>query len=219
MSLTAAALLALSLAQAKPAPTVPPRPAGSAAIPAPATAAPAASRATPATEPALPDFGLTFDAAFPQGIALGVVYRPLPFLRLWAGPSWNYAAFGLQGGIGLVLVRWAVTPVLSLEAGRYLATDLSPFLDGAGAIPDEMVPLLRDVSYSYGAAHLGLEFGSQRGFNFSVRLGLARLAIRTNGSGQVTTNEGTPDETTLVFVNPRFSGTSPSLKLGCTYWF
>jgi hypothetical protein len=224
MSLTAAALLALTLSQARPAPTVPPRPTGSARVP---DATPSGDPAAPAmvpparppAEPGLPEFGLALDAAFPQGVALGALYRPLPFLRLWAGPAWSYPAFGVQGGLGLVLVRWAVTPVVSVEAGRFFATDLSPFVKRAGSVPSEMLPLLTDVRYSYAAAHLGFEFGSQRGFTFALRLGLSRLSIRTSGTGTVKTNEGTPDETTLVFVNPRFGGTAPSLKLGLSYWF
>jgi hypothetical protein len=158
-------------------------------------------------------------AAVPEGAALAAMYRPVPFLRLWAGPAWNYTSFGLQGGVGLVLARWAVTPILSVEAGRYFATDLTPYFKNAGSIPDEMVPLLQDVKYSYAAAHLGLEFGSQRGFSFCLRLGLAAVSVKTSGSGEVITDEGTPDETHLVFVDPRFGAVAPSLKLGFNYWF
>jgi len=35
----------------------------------------------------------------------------------------------------------------------------------------------------------------------------------------VTTDPGTPDETTLVFVDPRLRAVGPSLKLGVNYWF
>jgi hypothetical protein len=234
MSISPAVLLALSLAQAPPPATAvsAPRPTASPAAP---TAGPADPSGQPGkrsqppapgaaakgwdSEPALPEWGLSVDASIPAGIALDAVYRPVPFVRLWAGPAWNYAAFGFQAGAGLVLVRWAVTPVLTVEAGRYFAADISRFLDRAGGIPSEMLPLLEDVRYSYAAAHLGLEFGSQRGFSFAFRLGLARVSIKTSGTGEVVRDEGTPDETRLVFVNPRFAGTAPSLKLGFTYWF
>lgn len=205
-----ATLLALTLAQ----PQLPPRP--GTPPPAEAQPAPAAVAPTPPSELIpLPEWGVALESGFPEGLGLNVMYRPVPFARLWAGPAWNYAAFGLQGGAGLVLANWGVTPVLSVEAGRYFSSDVSRFLSSAGGVPDEMVPLLESLSMNYAAAMLGLEFGSPRAFSFAVRVGLARLSVKANGSGTITQDDGT----TIRFEDPRFAATMPALKLSFSYWF
>jgi len=211
-----ATLLALTLAQANPAatqPQIPPRPASAPAATIPAAAAPAAT-AVEAQAPGFPRYGLSLETSFPQGVALNFLYRPIDRVRLWAGPAWSYVAWGFQGGAGIALANWGVTPVLSAEAGRYFGADLT-----FGDVPEELQPLLDDVAMDYAATHLGLEMGSPRGFSFSVRLGVAWVRVKTRGEGTVVNDEGTPDESRVTFVDPSFSAATPSVKLGFNYWF
>lgn len=205
---------------AKPAAAAPARPA--ATPPAkPATAPPPATPAVaaPVADPGYPEWGTAIDAGIPGGVNLDVLYRPMPFIRLWAGPAWNYAAFGFQGGAGVALANWGITPVLSVEAGRYFSTDVAQFVKSGGSVPAEMKPLLQKISLNYAAALLGFEFGSPRGFSFALRLGLARLSLATHGSGTFTQDNGQGGTTSVKFTDPRFTATAPALKLGFQYWF
>lgn len=198
---------------AKPAPSTPAKPAAAAPAAAPPPAAP------PVADPGYPEWGMAIDAGLPGGVNLDVLYRPIPFIRLWAGPAWNYAAFGFQGGAGVALANWGITPVLSVEAGRYFSTDVAQFVGSGGSVPAEMKPLLQKISLNYAAALLGFEFGSPRGFSFALRLGLARMSIETHGSGTFTQDNGQGGQTSVKFTDPRFTATSPALKLGFQYWF
>jgi hypothetical protein len=187
--------------------------------PAPAAPAPAPSAAAPAPRPAapagLPRLGLALDVGVPEGLALGATFRALPSLRLWAGPAWNYAGFGLQGGLSFTPLPWRLAPALSVEAGRYFSSDLSWLAEDEGGVPETLRPLLGDVSYSYAAAHLGVELGSPRGLVFSLRAGLAYLRAEARGTTSTTSDAGT----TVTFRDPVVRGTIPSLKLGLHYWF
>src|SRR5512140_3175437 len=108
-------------------------------------------------------FGLLLDLGVPEGVALSATYRPFANVRFFAGPAWNYVGWGVQGGISLVPWHFAVTPVLTAEAGRYFGADLSFVTKGGQGIPAELRPLLKSMSYTYGAILAGLEFGSQNG--------------------------------------------------------
>jgi len=240
MSLSVAcALLALALAQtAKPAATTPTT--GAAAQPRPAASSPAAPGATqsPATsstpselgaqqaaqpaadaEPRYPEFGLSLDAAAPAGVTLAFVYRPVSFVRLWVGPAWNYLAFGAEGGVGLAPFQGAVTPVLSVEAGRYRSANVKArFGIKSGTDANDPSVLLEDVAVTYGSVLLGIEMGSPRGFSFGLRVGLSRVWLKMGRTATFSADQnGQP--TTLTLVDPTAGGVAPALKLGFTYWF
>ncbi|BDG04524.1 hypothetical protein [Anaeromyxobacter oryzae] len=208
-------------------------PAAQVALAAPATASsgtdpadlppPPAPPATPAaTDAAAPRtgsrFGVQVETGLPEGLAVGVTFRPVSSVRLWAGPAWNYVSFGGQLGVAIVPFRWALSPVLSLEAGRYFRADLSRFVNEGTGAPKGVEPLLKNVSYDYAAAHLGFELGSQRGFAFSVRAGLAYVRMATHGS-TAPTSSGTAGDAQVYFVDPRVNATIPSVKLGFQYSF
>lgn len=158
-------------------------------------------------------WGILADAGLPQGATLSAAYRPVPSLRIFAGPAWNYLAFGMQGGISFAPWHLAVTPVLTAEAGRYFGANAS-FL-ARGGVPTELSTLMRDMTYTYGAIHAGIEFGGQNGFSFALDLGLGYVALDAKGTVTKTDSSGS----TVVFKDPRFQGTLPSLKLGLHYWF
>lgn len=183
------------------APTAPP-------APPPATAAPAPEEDGPAR------WGLVADAGFPEGAAVSAVFRPVSSVRFFAGPAWNYVGFGVQGGIAVVPWHFAITPVLSAEVGRYFGADVSFIARDGSGVPVELKPLLRDMTYDYGAVHAGIELGSQSGLTLSVRAGLAYVSLRARGT--VTTDSG---GTVVTFSDPRVRSTLPSVKVGLHYWF
>jgi len=159
-------------------------------------------------------WGLLIDAGFPEGASVSGVYRPVPSVRFWAGPAWNYVGFGVQGGIAVAPWRWALTPVLSAEAGRYFGADVSFIANGDG-VPSDLKPLLDKMAYTYAALHTGIEIGSQNAFAFSLRVGLAYVSLATKGSITTTDSGGG----SATFTDPRVRGTLPSVKLGVHVWF
>jgi hypothetical protein len=160
-----------------------------------------------------PRWGLALGAGFPDFATASLVFRPLQRVRLHAGPAWNGFGWGVQGGVTFVPWSFAVSPLLSFQAGRFFGSDLS-FLakgeDGAG-----MKPLLEDMVYSYAAADVGLELGSQRGLSFTLRLGLSYVSVATHGTASHTSDGGT----VVALTNPSLNATLPSAKLGFQYWF
>jgi hypothetical protein len=186
-----------------------------------AEAAPGLEGAPPA--PAAPErgdgprrWGLAVDAGFPEGAAVSAVFRPVSQLRLWAGPTWNVVAYGLQGGVTFVPWHLGVSPTFSVEGGRYFSPDASFIARRADEIPDELEPLLEDVKYDYAAAHVGVEIGTRDGFAFSLRAGLAYVSLRARGQVTAATDGGTG---TVTFSDPHIRGTVPSVKLGLQLWF
>jgi hypothetical protein len=159
-------------------------------------------------------WGVLVDAGLPQGATLSAAYRPVSSVRLFAGPAWNYVGYGLQGGVAIAPWRFAVAPVLTVEGGRYFGADVSFLTKNGQGIPPELSTLMKSMTYTYGAVHAGVEFGSQNGFSFAVDLGLAYVAL--SASGTVTKTDAS---STVTFRDPRVRGTLPSLKLGFHYWF
>jgi hypothetical protein len=185
-------------------------------------AARAAGLSPPAPAAAAPEgdapsrWGLVVDAGFPEGAAVSAVFRPVSQLRFWAGPTWNVIAYGVQGGVTFVPWHLGVSPILSIEGGRYFSPDASFIARRADEIPDELEPLLEDVKYDYAAAHVGVEVGTRDGFAVSLRAGLAYVSLRARGQVTAATDGGTG---TVTLADPRIRGTVPSVKLGLQLWF
>jgi hypothetical protein len=168
-------------------------------------------------EAAFPRLGLLVDAGFPEGAAVSVVYRPVPQVRLFAGPAWSVVAWGAQLGVTIVPWHLGISPVLSLEGGRYFAADADFLARNASGIPDEIEPLLHDVTYDYAALHVGIEIGTRDAFALSLRAGLARVWLEARGTTTVTDSGGSG--TIVTFSDPSLRGTLPSVKLGLQLWF
>jgi hypothetical protein len=170
----------------------------------------------PRADAPIPKLGLRVGLGLPDGLTADLVYRPIPSLRLQAGPSWNYLAFGLQVGVAITPFRWAVSPVLEFSYGHYFGADLSKVFKNVTA---EVQPLVKDVAYDYLNGQIGIEFGSPSGLTFSIGLGLSYLWTDVNGTATLLRNQGTPDATTVVISNPSLRAVTPSLRLGVLYYF
>jgi hypothetical protein len=167
-------------------------------------------------------WGLLVEGGFPEGVTASVVYRPRSEIRLWAGPAWNYVGWGAQAGVTLVPWQRGVSPLFSIEGGRYFATDARFLAKNASGIPQELKPLLENVSYDYAAAHVGIEIGTRDAFAISIRAGLSYLSLAANGTHTVdttTTSGGTTSVAHVAFTDPRLRGTIPSVKAGIQLWF
>jgi hypothetical protein len=165
-----------------------------------------------------PRLGLLVDAGFPEGLSASAVWRPTSTVRLWAGPAWNVVAWGVQGGVTVIPWQLGISPLLSVEGGRYFSPDASFLARNSSGIPEELEPLLRDVSYDYFAVHVGVELGTRDAFALSLRAGLARVSLQARGTTTVTDTSG-GSSTEVTFTDPRLVGTLPSVKLGLQLWF
>lgn len=225
---------ALALAEDPPAEPSPSEAAAPAPEPAPAPAPEQAPAATPAPEAATaaeplpappppppgtapyPKLGFALGAGFPQAATFDLMYRPIPWLRLAAGPSWDYGGWGYHGGVVLSPIRWAISPTLGIEGGRFFELDANKFVTSADP---EVQPLLRRVQVQYLATTLGLELGSQRGFAFSLRVGLAWLRIDSHGTGQFNGGgTGGQNDAVVTVTDPTFRASTPTVQLAFQYF-
>jgi hypothetical protein len=131
---------------------------------------------------------------------------------------WNYVGWGVQGGVTLIPWHMGISPLLSLEAGRYFSADATFLAGKAGGVPSEVEPLLTNVSYDYAAAHVGIEIGTRDAFAITVRAGLSYVSLTANGTSTTTvTSGGSPAY--VSFTDPHLRGTIPSVKVGIQLWF
>jgi len=217
-----------ALADDPAAPATTPPPAAEAAAPASPSdqpvatgeAAPAqASALAPAPPPAeapLPRFGIRFGAGIPDGATADLVFRPQRWLRLQAGPAWDYVGWGIQGGVALTPFRWAISPVFEVRYGHFFSADLNKTIKD---IAVELQPLASDVSFDYVNGQVAFEFGSPRGFTFSLGFGLSYFWTDIRGTASTVQNAGTPDEATVTVTDPSLSAVIPSVRLGVLYYF
>ncbi len=167
---------------------------------------------------AAPRWGLLLGGGFPEGIAADAVFRPVPEVRLFAGPMWNYVGWGAQAGVTLLPWQMGVSPILSLEVGRYFRADATFLAGKAGGVPAEVEPLLAHVAYDYASAHVGVEIGTRDAFAITVLAGLSYVSLTANGT--TTTQVDVSGTTaTVTFTDPHLRGTMPSVKVGVQLWF
>lgn len=162
--------------------------------------------------------GFSLDVAFPDFLGLNAIFRPVHFLRLHAGPLYNGSGLGLRGGLSLVPLNFAFTPALTVEYGRYFPSSGTSIVNTLNRFVRPQIqfgafePLVRNLSYEYVTAQLGLEVGPPQTFVFYLRLGLTLLNTRLNGSEETLRNvTGDP---TLSVQDFRIRGAFPALKLG-----
>ena len=109
------------------------------------------------TDDRRPWLGLVLDAGVPDGANIGIVGRPLSWLRLHAGGSYNLISGGIRGGVAYVPFDYWVVPTLVVEGGHYFAGSAKDALETVAGLEVDFAP--ERVEYTYANAHLGLEFG------------------------------------------------------------
>jgi hypothetical protein len=158
--------------------------------------------------------GIGIDAGAPGGGGVTLLVRPLWWLGLNAGLAYNYAGVGFRGGLSLAPCFCSVTPTLNLDVGHYFSGDFNKF---ASVADPNVKALLSHVTYTFATAQIGLEFGSQRWFNFYLRGGLAyfesnfsRADLTALAQGKIA---GDPS-TRYSAGDGKFSSVAPCLSLG-----
>jgi hypothetical protein len=163
-------------------------------------------------------WGLLVEGGFPEGLAASVVFRPVSEVRLWAGPAWNYVGWGVHGGVTVIPWHTGISPFLSLGGGRYFSAD-ARFLAGSSGVPEEVEPLLTNVSYDFLNARVGIEIGTRNAFAITIAAGLSYVALDAEGTTTTEVDAGGGTTATVTFTDPRLRGTVPSANVGIQLWF
>jgi hypothetical protein len=161
-------------------------------------------------------FGLQLDIGGPDGGGLTALFRPFWWLKVNAGLAYNVMGAGIRGGLTAVPIRWAVTPTLNFDLGHYFSGDFTKF---ATPTNDAERALLQDTAYDFWSAQIGLEFGSQEGFVFYVRGGIAHLSATLPAKDVAAYwNTKNPSGTVDVKGDANFSALLPCFSLGLNYF-
>jgi hypothetical protein len=167
--------------------------------------------------PQLRRFGLLLDAGAPHGVGVSAVLRPLPWLRLQAGPTTNTLSFGLRGGVSILPLQTFISPSINAEAGHYFGSDYNDVVDWLGATPSRSAAAIRDVTYDYVSGSIGLEVGTASRFNFFLHLGLSYVALGVDDASALL--QDATDDPDVTARNLTVRATIPSVKLGFIFYF
>ena len=157
--------------------------------------------------------GLQLDAGAPDGASASVLYRPVSFLRLGGGLLYNYAGYGVRGGV-TVAPYLPVAPSLSFEVGHYFNANAASRLSQFTPVSDAMRMLLQNVGYTFAEASLGLEFGHPDWIVFFVRGGLSRAWLSVKNANAAAQQLATGNLRVSNAVDPSVSVNSPDVKVG-----
>jgi len=159
------------------------------------------------TEPRHRWVGMQMDVGVPDGAALGLVLRPIPFhkydwLHVGVSGTYNVLAPGIRVGATFDPIKFPVAPTLTAEYGHAFE----------GKVPG--VDKSPGVSYDYTNLHLGLEFGNRDTFRFFLRGGVSYLNVNTSGFQETMSNKD------VAIGNPSFTArVAPTAKLGFSLYF
>lgn len=132
----------------------------------------------PAEPPWVPRWGLMVDAGVPDGLGLSGLWRPLSWLRVHAGATASTVGYGVRGGVGLVPLKLAVSPLLELELGYALRADYDTLLERLGGQSRGTGALLSGLGYGYATAAAGLEWPLSEHVAVCARVGLGYWVVR-----------------------------------------
>jgi hypothetical protein len=150
------------------------------------------------------------DLGFPDGIGLSLVYRPVQYTRLYAGPTYNLLAPGLRVGGTLVPFHFYLTPTLTGEYGHAFPGDAGKLVAKFGNLDPSERLLLRKLGYDYLSLQLGLETGSPRTFAWFLRAGLAWLFVDVRNFEQAAQMK----DPRLTSSRPRIRAAVPTVSTG-----
>jgi hypothetical protein len=160
-------------------------------------------------------FGALLDAGLPDGGGISVVFRPWYFLRVHAGVANNLFSTGFRGGVTVVPFNFWITPSLTVEGGYLPPGDANNAVRMVSGDPSFNSAALKDISYGFGSAHLGLEVGPPRRFTFCLRAGLSYLDGNLGGLQTMLQQSDQTVQSKPLHVRM----TLPSAKLGFSIYF
>lgn len=147
--------------------------------------------------------GASADVGAPDGLGVGLVVRPFPWVRLNSHFTHNTAAPGYRTGLTLDPIDFPIAPTATIECGtsvpgRIIGLEKSPF-----------------VWYNYANFHLGLELGRRNHLRFYFHGGASIIDVRTKAASYLLDNK----EFVLVS-DPSLSATVlPTFKMGFVKFF
>ena len=159
--------------------------------------------------------GVAFGAGAPTGAEATVLLRPLSFLRFEGGITTDVVAPGYHAGLTLA-VPWYISPVLNFEVGHQFGGDFNKIVTVVGGSPSTSL-LLRDVAYSYGSAHVGLELGFPNHFMLFAHAGYSVVRTQTRGLGAYLSADH-KDLGLVATREGRMQVIAPSAKAGIMFW-
>jgi len=171
----------------------------------------------PAEPPAkaLPVVGVMADVGLPDGAGASLVYRPLKWLRVTGGGTYNMISSGLRAGASLLPFGWG--PSLTVEGGHYFDGDANGLVRKFAGSSYQSNAVLERVGYDYANAHLGLDLGYRR-VTFFIHGGMSFIRASVHNVDQVIqSNSGSSsssDTTVSVKQDPIIRAFTPSAKLG-----
>ena len=163
-------------------------------------------------------FGLQLDGGVPDGAAASLLYRPLKFLRLGGGLLYNYAGYGVRGGV-TILPYFPIAPSLTLEAGHYFDSNVASSVGRFTTVSDSVRPLLQQVGYTFVNAQVGLELGHPDWFVFFVRGGLSRVWLSVHGAEAAAQQLTSGGLTVSHMADPSLRLAIPDVKVGFILYF
>ncbi len=187
----------------------------------PGSAADVAITPAPPPQEKLTNYGITLDFGVPDGLGLGVLWRPAYFLRVGGAGTYNVAGFGARGTVTVQLLNFAFSPTLTLDGGHYWAGNAMPVLEKV--LPDvasnpQVASVLQKVTYDYANLQLGIEVGSTRHFMFYLRAGASYIQSTIPKSGAIL-NQIDPTDTSVEAADIVIRGILPSVKAGVVVFF
>ncbi|MCP3104371.1 hypothetical protein LZ198_36455 [Myxococcus sp. K15C18031901] len=162
-------------------------------------------------------FGVLLDAGAPHGVGLSAVLKPLPWLRVHAGPTTNTLSLGVRGGVSILPLQTFIAPSLNAEVGHSFGADYKEVVDWLGATPNRNYDSIRDVSYDYVAGTVGLEVGAASRFNFYLHLGLSYVRMGVDDASALL--QDATDDPDVTARNLTIRATVPSVKVGFIFYF
>lgn len=158
--------------------------------------------------------GVTFDAGAPDGVNLGIAWRPVDPVRVSVTAATN--GIGAGGRLGVALkVPWDVAPVLTAEAGHFLEADANWVVSALGG-EQSSISVLERVGYTFANARAGLEFGNPKA-TFYVHAGMSGIWTKVRGLQAFVDKEA--GEGTLRIEDPSVRAFVPSARFGFIIYF
>ena len=165
-----------------------------------------------ATKPPLPPIGIMADAGLPDGLMAALVVRPIRYLRVHGGGGMNTSSAGVRGGLSVLPLGSG--PSLNLEVGHYFAGEANGLVRASVQGLGRFSSYVNSLAYTFGNAHLGLDFG-ERHFTFFVHGGLTFVRATLQDVVPPAEVGSASGRTTVAFnQDPIVRVLSPSAKLG-----
>jgi len=160
----------------------------------------------------LPAVGVMADVGLPDGAGASLVYRPMKWLRVTGGGTYNMISSGVRAGASLLPFGWG--PSLTVEGGHYFDGDANGLIRKFAGSSYQSNAVLERVGYDYANAHLGLDLGYRR-VTFFIHAGMSFIRASVHNIDQaIQSDSGSSSTTVAVKQDPIIRAFTPSAKLG-----